>query len=62
MAFKFKLKQPVVIAISGEEGIVIGRAEYSASKPQYFIHFKAADGRACTAWYEADFLAPVDTE
>ncbi len=62
MAFKLKLKQKAKIEISGEEGVVIGRAEYSASKPQYLIHFKAAEGRACTAWYEADFLVPVDTE
>jgi hypothetical protein len=57
--FKFQLGEPVKINISGETGEVIGRSEYVASAPQYFVLFKAADGRAVTAWWEADFLSSV---
>jgi hypothetical protein len=57
--FKFQIGQLVKIDISGEEGQVIGRAEYLATPPQYFVLFKAADGRAVTAWWEADFLSSI---
>jgi hypothetical protein len=55
--FKFELGEPVMIDVSGERGIVIGRAEYEASVPQYLILLKAADGQAKTAWWEANFLS-----
>lgn len=55
--FKFELGEPVKIDISGETGEVIGRAEYVATAPSYFVLFKAADGRAVTGWWEADFLS-----
>lgn len=54
--FKFELGEPVRIDVSGEPGTVIGRAEYEATAPQYFILLKAADGQAKTSWWEADFL------
>lgn len=57
-AFKFQLGEPVKIDISEEIGEVIGRAEYVATAPSYFVLFKAADGRAVTGWWEADFLSP----
>lgn len=57
MSFKYNLGDKVKITISGESGEVIGRAEYTATNPQYFVLFKAADGRAVTAWWEADFLS-----
>jgi len=57
--FKFKLGEPVKIDISGEIGEVIGRTEYVATAPSYLVLFKAADGRAVTGWWEADFLSPV---
>jgi hypothetical protein len=56
--FKFKLGEPVKIDISGEIGQVIGRTEYVATAPSYLVLFKAADGRAVTGWWEADFLSP----
>ena len=57
--FKFELGEPVQIDVSGERGTVIGRAEYEATAPQYFILLKAADGRAATQWWEADFLTSI---
>ena len=53
----FELGQNVKITISGEQGQVIGIAEYLATSTQYFVILKAADGRAVTQWWEADFLS-----
>jgi hypothetical protein len=62
MAFKFELGEPVRIDVSDERGAVIGRAEYEASAPQYFVLLKAADGRAVTQWWEADFLSSTHAQ
>jgi hypothetical protein len=48
---KFELDQEVVIAASGEEGKIIGRAEYTTSEPSYLIRYKAGDGRATESWW-----------
>lgn len=57
MEFKFDLRQPVKLSVSGEEGEVIGRAEYSTTKvASYLVRYKAADGRACEAWWSEDAL------
>lgn len=57
---KFELGHPVTITCSGESGIVVGRAEYvSQSEPQYFVRYKAADGRAVEAWWTESALAPA---
>jgi hypothetical protein len=55
--FEFELNQAVQISVSGEQGIVLGRAEYAETPvPQYFVRFKAADGRACEAWWSEKAL------
>lgn len=54
--FKFALDEAVVIAVSGETGKVIGRAEYLTSCPMYFVHYKAADGRAVIDWWAESTL------
>ena len=59
LAFKFDLDTPVVIKISNEEGIVIGRAEYVHADPSYFVRYRAADGRAVEGWWDAAALAPA---
>jgi hypothetical protein len=48
---KFQLNDEVVIAASGEEGVVIGRAEYSYAEPSFLVRYKAGDGRAVEAWW-----------
>jgi hypothetical protein len=55
--YRFELGEPVKIDISGETGEVIGRAEYMATSMQYLVLLKAADGRAVTGWWEAEFLS-----
>lgn len=43
---------------SGEQGEVLGRAEYAHSEPTYMVRFKAADGRAGQEWWEESVLVP----
>lgn len=55
--FKFQLGQQVQIIASGESGEVVGRAEYSTCQNQYFIRYRAGDGRAVEAWWGEDAIA-----
>lgn len=55
-SFAFRLGQQVVITASGEEGEVIGRAEYSNSSNSYYVRYRARDGRATEAWWTEDAL------
>lgn len=54
--FDFGLMQGVVIAISGECGQVVGRAEYPFSENQYLVRYKCADGRAVENWWPKSAL------
>lgn len=49
--FKYELYQPVGLIKSDEVGTVEGRAEYTSSEPQYYVRYKAADGRQVEAWW-----------
>ncbi len=55
-SFAFRLGQQVVITASGEEGEVVGRAEYSNSSNSYYVRYRARDGRATEAWWTEDAL------
>jgi hypothetical protein len=57
---KFELGQDVAIAVSGERGTVIARAQYSTSEDQYLIRYKCADGRAVEAWWTAGALSAYE--
>lgn len=50
------LGDTVRINCSGETGTVIGKAEYSESNPTCLVRYKAADGRAVEAWWQASAL------
>ncbi len=54
--FQFELGQQVAIAASGENGTIKGRAEYTNSANTYYLQYKAADGRATSAWWDEDAL------
>lgn len=54
--FEFELNQQVSLRCSGEQGNVIGRAEYIESTPSYYIRYKAADGRAVESWWSGSAL------
>lgn len=56
MSFKFDIGQQVAIHASGESGEVLGRAEYATAENNYFIRYKAADGRATEAWWAESAL------
>lgn len=57
---KFELNDQVVIECSGEQGKVIGRAEYaSATEPSYFIRYKCGDGRGVESWWSESALLPA---
>jgi hypothetical protein len=45
----FDLKARVKMVHSDEVGEVIGRAEYTTGANQYYVVYKAADGRQVTA-------------
>lgn len=48
----------VRITCSGEEGQVVGFAQYSDAGDQVLIRYKAADGRAVQSWWD---LLAVET-
>ncbi len=58
--FKFNLSSDVKIAVSGESGNIIGRAEYADSENCYLIRYKSADGHAVEKWWGESALAAVD--
>jgi hypothetical protein len=58
MLFRFILDASVAIAVSGEQGTVIARAEYLNAENHYLVRYKAADGRAVEAWWGESALTP----
>lgn len=54
--FKFDLGQQVMISVSGETGVVIGRAEFSESDNSYWVRYKDAQGMAREAWWSEGAL------
>ena len=54
--FKFSLREPVVIEASEEAGVVIGRYESVTAEPQYFVRYRASDGRAVESWWTESAL------
>lgn len=53
-SFKFTLGQQAQIAVSGETGQIIARAEYTTGTNSYLLRYKSADGRAVEAWWNED--------
>lgn len=53
----FTLNQAVTIVVSGERGTVCARAQYAnGAEPGYLVFYKAADGRAVSAWFDQSQL------
>ena len=57
LQMKIELKQIVTIITSGEQGEVIGRAEYTHAEPSYLVRYKCADGRAVEGWWTESSLS-----
>ncbi|ELV7527156.1 hypothetical protein QMU90_000927 [Edwardsiella ictaluri] len=62
LAFKFGLSQMVNVRVSDEFGEVRGRAQYANTENQYYIHYRAADGRAVSAWFDESLLVAVEDD
>ncbi|EIL1426223.1 hypothetical protein ACEZ1X_004454 [Escherichia coli] len=60
--FKFELSQLVEVRITDERGEVKGRAQYADGENRYWIHYKAADGRATTDWFCESMLEATEDE
>lgn len=54
--WKFNVGDNVALSMSGEKGVIMGRAEYSHAPQSYFVRYVAADGRQCEAWFDGDAL------
>ncbi|WP_334470084.1 hypothetical protein [Arsenophonus sp. PmNCSU2021_1] len=57
--FKHELGQVVQITISGEEGRIKGRAEYTNMSNKYYFHHLTADGYAFDRWFDESDLSPA---
>ena len=60
MSFKFELDQKVRLKVSGETGVVIGRADYVNSFPQCYVHFKDGNGCAKSEWFYENQLETIE--
>ncbi len=54
--FEFELGATVQMAMTDEQGLVVGRAENLDSDHQYNVRFRAADGRQCQDWFYASAI------
>ena len=54
--FEFNLAQTVRLIDSTETGLVIARAEYLHGENQYYVRYRAGDGRLTEAWWGASAL------
>lgn len=59
---KHDLKQRVRLTESGEEGVIIGRAEYTYAEPSYLIRYKGGDGVQHESWWTQDAIEVVAAE
>lgn len=57
--FKHELDNRVRLGMSGEEGLVVGRSEYTNMTPRYLTRYVAADGRQVEDWLAEDALEAV---
>jgi hypothetical protein len=56
--FKYNIGQNMVLCLSGEAGIVVGRAEYANGENQYALRYIAADGRQVEGWFLESAIEP----
>lgn len=57
--FAFNLGDQLSLSLSGEAGVVIGRAEFANSDDSYLIRYKAGDGRLVEAWWDVSALLRI---
>lgn len=49
-AFAFSLNQNITLALSGEKGVVIGRAEYVEGVERYLVRYVNGNGSQVEEW------------
>lgn len=54
--WKFSLGAEVTIECSGEQGTVVGRAEFANAEDSFLVRYKAGDGRAVESWWTVGAL------
>lgn len=54
---QFELGDNAHLTLSGEAGIVIGKAEYLYETRKYLVQYVAADGRQVENWFAGPQLA-----
>lgn len=55
--FKFDIGQTVTIQTSGEQGRIVGRAEYDNSADDYLIRYTDGTGCAVQKWWTESAIA-----
>ncbi len=60
--YAYDLGAKVKLAMSGEKGVVVGRAEYSENPPSYWVRYVAANGQQREGWFNAEALAADEAE
>lgn len=56
MSFIFAMRSQVSIEVSGEHGIVVGRAEYLNGEDQYLVRYCNKEGTAVEQWWAESAL------
>lgn len=60
MTFKFQLNDKAKIEVSGELGIIKGRADYSTSSPSYLLDYKDSTGKFQSSWISEESLVVAE--
>ena len=58
--FDIEMEQKVKLHLSGERGVVVGRAENLNFPNQYRVEYVAGDGRQVSDWFFKDQLVLVN--
>lgn len=59
--WKFEIGQRVALGQSVEEGIVVGRAEYSNSCDNFYVRYVTGAGCQTETWFAADALDDAES-
>jgi hypothetical protein len=54
-----EINQNVQLALSGELGVIIGKATYRDLPDSYLVRYVAADGRQVQDWFENSAIEPT---
>lgn len=60
MEFKFSLGQKVKLALSGESGDVVGRAQYLNANNNYYVRYVDAHGVQRESWWSEEALVAAE--